>query len=134
VLRPCGRAPSYSGKLIARAVELYLSGVKPGYIRWDELQSTLEKEFPGEFKMKGQDRPSPETVLAWVRRRPDAPERLRQLRVQQAATNQVIPGPAPLVLGPGTMTGPDINSPLGWLMTFMMMAVMSYCIRYAFAD
>ena len=85
VIEPCSpRGPIYSGRLIARAVELYERGVKPGYIRWHELQSTLEKEFPGEFPNKGQDKPSPETILEWVRRRPDAPQRLRDLRVQQA--------------------------------------------------
>ena len=83
MLRPLGRAPSYSGKCIARAVELYSKGVKPGYVRWDELQSTLEKEFAQEFQIKGQDKPSPETVMGWVRKYPDAPERLRGLRVQQ---------------------------------------------------
>lgn len=85
VVEACSpRAPKYSGKLIARAVELYRDGVKPGYMRWHELQARLEKEFPGEFKHLGQDKPSPETVLEWVRKYPDAPERLRQLRVQQA--------------------------------------------------
>jgi len=144
MLRPCGHGPTYSGKFIARAVELYLNGVKPGYIRWHELQSTLEKEFPEEFKVKGQDRPSPETVLEWVRKRPDAPERLRQLRAQQAATNRVIPGPAfaytaqpclaPLMLRPGTMTGPDINGLLGWLMTLLVASVMARCVSFVLAD
>ena len=88
IVEPCSpRGPCYSGKLIARAVELYLKGVKPGYIRWDELQNTLEKEFPSEFPQVAQDRPSPETVLSWVRKRPDAPERLKNLRVQQASPN-----------------------------------------------
>lgn len=89
-MRPCNpRGPHYPGKLIARAVELYVSGVKPGYIRWDELQTTLEKEFPSEFPQVGHDKPSPETVLNWVRKYPDAPERLKSLKVQQA----VLSGP-----------------------------------------
>ncbi|MCX7911987.1 MAG: hypothetical protein N2506_03350 [Dehalococcoidales bacterium] len=81
---PSGLGPSYSGRLIARAVELYLNGIKPGYLRWHELQEILEKEFPGEIKQKGADRPTPETVMRWVRKYPDAPERLRQLRAQEA--------------------------------------------------
>jgi len=85
VIEPCSpRGPIYSGRLRARAVQLYSEGVKPGYMGWAELQSTLEKEFPGEFPESGQDKPSPETVLEWVRRWPDAPQRLRDLRVQQA--------------------------------------------------
>jgi len=144
VLRPCGRAPSYSGKLIARAVELYLNGVKPGYVRWDELQSTLEKEFPGELKVRGEDRPSPETVLEWVRKYPDASERLRQLRVQQVAPNRVMPGlalaqtaqPWPASLAPKTdvMTGLDINGLFGWLMTLLVASVMARCVSLVFDD
>lgn len=83
LLRPCGHGPSYSGKLIARAVQLYREGVKPGYIRWEELQYTLEKGLPQEFKAVGQDRPSPETVLRWVKKYGDAPEKLKELRVQE---------------------------------------------------
>jgi len=85
MLSACGRAPRYSGKLIARAVELYLNGVKPGYIRWDELQATLQKEFPSDFPPVADDLPSPETVVHWVRKYPNAPERLKQLRVQELA-------------------------------------------------
>ena len=84
VIKPCSpRGPIYSGRLRARAVELYLEGVKLGYIGWAELQSSLEKEFPDEFQNKGQDKPSPETILEWVRRWPDAQQHLRDLRVQQ---------------------------------------------------
>lgn len=99
MLKPCGiveacspRGPIYSGKLIARAVDLYLNGVKLGYIRWYELQSTLEKEFPSEFTQLGQDKPSPETVMKWVRRYPDAPERLKNLRAQQAPPSSGVCG------------------------------------------
>jgi len=99
MLKPCGivracspRGPIYSGKLIGRAVELYLNGVKPGYIRWYELQSTLEKEFPSEITQVGQDKPSPETVMKWVRKYPDAPERLKNLRAQQAPLNSGVCG------------------------------------------
>jgi hypothetical protein len=144
MLRACGHSPSYSGKFIARAVELYLNGVKPGYIRWHELQNTLEKEFPSELKIKGQDRPSPETVLDWVRRRPDAPERLKQLRVQQLAPDRVMPGltlaqtaqpwPAPLVPKTSTMTRPDINGLFGWLMTLLMAIVMARCVGSALSN
>jgi len=74
-----GRRPSYSGKFIARAVELYLQLVKPGYLRWPELQSILEEELSSEFEIKGQDKPSPETVIAWVQNYPDAPQRFREL-------------------------------------------------------
>ncbi len=98
-MRTCGlvevcspRGPVYPGKLIARAVELYRDGVKPGYLRWDELQSTLEKEFAAELKEIAQDKPTPETVMAWVRKYPDAPERLRNLRVQQATSHSEAPG------------------------------------------
>jgi hypothetical protein len=144
VYGPCGRAPSYSGKCVARAVELYLDGVKPGYIRWDELQSVLEKEFPEEFKVKGQDRPSPETVLEWVHKHPDAPERLRHLGVQRTAPDQVMPGlalaytgqawPAPLLPKAGTMTGPDIKSLFEWLMALLVMAVMARCVSAIVPD
>ncbi len=88
VYEPCSpRGPLYTGKLMARAVELYRNGVKPSYIRWDELQATLEKEFASEFSEIGQDRPTPETVIAWVKKYPDLPERLKDLRVQQDASN-----------------------------------------------
>ncbi len=94
MLKPCGiveacspRGPMYSGKLIARAVELYKKGVEPGYIRWYELQNTLAKEFAPELPSGGPALPSPETVIAWVCKYPDAPERLRDLRAQQAPLN-----------------------------------------------
>jgi len=69
---------------------LYRNGVKPGYLRWDELQHTLEKEFASELKEIGQDKPTPETVISWVRKYPDAPERLRDLRVQQTAPSNMV--------------------------------------------
>jgi len=85
MMRACSpRGPLYSGKLIARAVELYLEGVKPGYMRWHDLQIRLEEEFPSEIPEKAQDKPSPQTIINWARKYPDAPERLRKLRVQQA--------------------------------------------------
>lgn len=125
-------------------MELYLNGVKPGYIRWDELQSTLEKEFSGEFRVKGEDRPSPETVLGWVRKYPDATERLKQLRVQQVAPNRVTPGlvfaytsrpwPAPVVPKTGITSGLDINGLLGWLMALLAVSVMTRCVSLALAD
>lgn len=141
MLKPCGvieacspRGPIYSGKLIARAVELYLNGVKPGYIRWHELHSTLEKEFPSEFKQVGQDKPSPETVMEWVRRYPDAPERLKNLRVQEAPPNSSMCGvpaysfhyqpissmPVPYV---GVTSG-DINALFSSFLVFLAMALM----------
>ena len=135
MIRPLGHAPSYSGKLIARAVELYLNGVKPGYIRWHELQSTLEKEFPGEFKVKGQDRPSPETVMDWVRKLPDAPERLKQLRAQEVAGAQRVTGAPPYPFGhqphpsvPVSYTGntsTDINALFGHFIALMVVALMA---------
>ena len=83
VVRACSpRAPIFKGKVVARAVELYLSGVKPGLIRWTDLQNTLAKEFPEELA-QGKDIPSEETVREWAKKYPDAPERLRNLRVQQ---------------------------------------------------
>lgn len=88
----CSRGPRYSGKLIARAIELYLNGVKPGYIRWHELQNTLQKEFPREFPVMADDLPSPETVLDWVRKFPDAPERIKQLKAQEVAQGKTVSG------------------------------------------
>jgi len=137
VIRPLGRAPTYSGKCVARAIELYLNGVKPGYIRWDELQSTLEREFAEEFEVKGQDKPSPETVLSWVRKYHDAPERLKQLGVEQTTPNQVALG---LGIACATQsqlssfvsqvdtTGLNINWAIRWLMACLMMAVMTRSI------
>jgi hypothetical protein len=134
VLRACGRGPTYSGKFIARAVELYLKGVKPGYIRWDELQSTLEKEFPGEFKAKGEDKPSPETVLDWVRKRPDAPEQLKQLRVQEATPGQIMSGiplhpfshqaQPPVPIPYASVTSTDIAALFSHFIALMTMAIM----------
>jgi hypothetical protein len=137
MLEPCGRGPSYSGRLIARAVELYLSGVKPGYIRWDELQATLEKEFASEIREVGQDKPAPETVIGWARKYPDAPERLRALRVQQVAPNQrvlrapVYPSagelrPALSTLNTGAV-GWDINA---LFIQFMAMAATAILARF----
>lgn len=150
MLKPCGvieacspRGPKYSGKLIARAVELYRNGVKLGYIRWDELQSTLEKEFPSEFAQAGQDKPSPETVMDWVRKYPDAPERLKQLRVQQVDPGQLTLRmgfpyagqlqPMPMLLNRG-ISGVDIHGVFGWLMALLLMTIMARCISSALAE
>jgi len=78
----------YSAKLIARAVELYRDGVKPGLIRWSDLHSTLRAEFASELKNVGYDLPNPETVMAWVKKYPDLSQILKDLRVQQAASEQ----------------------------------------------
>jgi hypothetical protein len=120
-------------------VELYLNGVKPGYIRWDELQSTLEKEFPGEFKVKGQDRPSPETVMEWVRKRPDAPQRLRDLRVQQVEPgswqSRPISNPSAYELmpampvSPATSANPWLSALFQQFVAVMVFALMAYCVR-----
>lgn len=82
------RAPVYSAKLIARAVELYQEGVKPGDIRWTDLHSTLRAEFASELKDVRYDLPNPETVMAWVKKYPNLSQRLKDLRVQQAAPGQ----------------------------------------------
>ncbi|MFZ7131345.1 MAG: hypothetical protein ACOWWR_03200 [Eubacteriales bacterium] len=92
MIQPLGRKPSYSGKLITRAIDLYSNGVKPGYIRWSELQSTLEQEFPKEFKIKGEDRPNPKTVLDWVEKYDDVPVALKKLNVVDSSiSKQTIP-------------------------------------------
>lgn len=137
------RGPAYSGKLIARAVELYRDGVKPGYMRWHELQARLEKEFPGEFKHLGQDKPSPDTVMDWVRKYPDAPERLKQLRVQQADAHPSLPqiGASAFVIRPLPAIPIACESPaessirelFGWLAAFMFMLIMARCARSVFA-
>jgi len=151
VLKACGvikacspRGPVYSGKLIARAIELYLNGVEPGYIRWHELQATLENEFPSEFKQLGQDKPAPETVMAWVRKRPDAPERLKDLRAQQATPNQNVPyipvypsiyQPRPALLVPNRgIIGWDINALLTQFTAVVAVAIMAHCVRSWIAD
>jgi hypothetical protein len=82
------RAPVYSAKLIARAVELYQEGVKPGDIRWADLHSTLRAEFASELKDVRYDLPNPETVMAWVKKYPNLSQRLKDLRVQQATPEQ----------------------------------------------
>lgn len=144
MLKPCGRGPSYSGRLIARAVELYLSGVKPGYIRWDELQTTLEKEFASEIREVGQDKPAPETVIGWARKYPDAPERLRALRVQQAAPNQRAPQvaayPSACELRPAISTlntgvvGWDFNTLFSQFMAMAATAILTRFIVSLSAD
>jgi len=82
------RASVYSAKLIARAVELYQEGVKPGDIRWADLHSTLRAEFASELKDVRYDLPNPETVMAWVKKYPNLSQRLKDLRVQQATPEQ----------------------------------------------
>lgn len=139
IVKACSpRGPVYSGKLIARAVELYQVGVKPGSIRWHELQNTLEKEFPKEFPIVGADRPSPETVLAWTRKYPDAPQRLLDLRVQEfepagsmfwnSANAQGYQAPRPMAVpyvGPGAC---DINALLSQYVGLMILAMMAYMV------
>lgn len=138
MIRPCGHGPTYSGKFIARAVELYLNGVRPGYIRWHELQDTLEKEFPGEFKVKGQDRPSPETVMDWVRKYPDAPERLKQLRVQEVTAVERATGIPPCPFAhqghlPVSVSyagnAADVTALFGHFIALMVVAVMARFVR-----
>lgn len=140
MLRACGRGPRYPGKLIARAIELYLNGVKPGYIRWHELQSILQKEFPSEFPAVADDLPSPETVLDWVRKFPDAPERIRELKAQEFTRGEKATGtsphqfghqPQPAVPTPyARVTSSDMNALLGNLIALMAMAIM---VRFAWS-
>jgi hypothetical protein len=145
VIEPCSpRGPIYSGKLRARAIELYRDGVEPGYIGWHELQATLEKEFASEFKQLGQDKPTPETVLAWVRKYPDAPKRLRDLRVQQATPNQSLPGvpiyasasqPRPvLAVTTAGVIGWDMNALFTQFMAVVAVAIMARCVSSWIAD
>lgn len=135
IYRPCSPVrPVYSGKLIAWAVELYLYGVKPGYMRWRELQDNLHKEFPEEFPKVSDGLPYPEAVLEWVRKYPDAPQRLRDLRVQQASQNLSMPRisaysyhyqTVPAVAATSTsVTGWHINAMFGYFMAMMTMAMM----------
>lgn len=138
MLRPCGRAPSYSGRCIARAVELYRDGVKPGYIRWDDLQRTLVKEFPSEFPKVSDNLPSPETVMDWVRKRPDAPERLKQLRVQEVVPDKRMSGipsyqfshqpQLPVPIPYASITSTNMTALFGHCMALMAMAIM---VRFA---
>jgi hypothetical protein len=139
-LQACSpRGPSYSGRLIARAVELYRDGVKPGYMRWHELQGTLEKEFPDEIKQSGQDKPSPDTVMEWVKKYPDAPERLIRLRVEPAephpSTRQAgVPYFVRPARPPGVMVGTGAadlphRELFAWLTAFMVMLIMAHCAR-----
>ena len=151
MLKPCGiveacspRGPMYSGKLIARAVELYKKGVEPGYIRWYELQNTLAKEFAPELPSGGRELPSPETVIAWVCKYPDAPERLRDLRAQQATPNQRVPWvPAyPSTYQPRSVSAVpnsgiiswDINALLTQFMAVVAVAIMARCVSSWVAD
>ena len=120
-------------------VQLYLAGVTPGYIGWAELQSTLEREFPGEFANKGQDKPSPETILEWVRRWPDAPQRLRDLRVQQvepsscqscpmsnAGAYQLMPA---IPVSPFASANPWLSALVQQFVAVMVFALMVHFVR-----
>ncbi len=146
MLKPCGvvepcspRGPVYSGKLRARAIELYSDAVKPGYIGWHDLQSTLHKEFPSEFPKVADDLPSPETVIAWVRKYPDAVERLRELRAQQAIPNQCVPWVPvyPSTYQPRSVSAVpnsgiiscDINALLTQFMAVAAVAIMAHCVN-----
>jgi len=82
------RAPMYSGMFIARAVELYVGGIALRYIRWRDLENTLAKEFVEE--LEGKELPAPETVIEWVHKYPDLPQRLRELRVQEAGSTSAV--------------------------------------------
>ena len=147
MLKPCGiveacspRGPIYSGRLIAQAVYLYLNGVKLGYIRWYELQCILEKEFPSEFTQVGQDKPSPETVMKWVRKYPDAPERLKNLRAQQAPLNSGVCGlptyafkyqpSSAMPVSYGGMLNRDINTLFSQFTVFLAMVLMVRFVRF----
>jgi hypothetical protein len=76
-----GRGPHYSGKFIARAVELHQKGVETRYWRVEEVQNKLAEEFAAELNKKGLPIPRAETIMAWARNYPDAPQRLRDLAV-----------------------------------------------------
>ena len=125
------RGPVYSAKLIARAVELYQEGVKPGDIRWADLFSTLQAEFASEFDRIGYEKPTPETVMAWVKKYPDLSQRLKDLRVQQAATGQraqrmpLYPPAYQLYLAPSvpntSVAGWDINVLFRQMMALVIM-------------
>jgi hypothetical protein len=151
MLKACGvieacspRGRVYSGKLRARAIELYLDGVKSGYIGWHDLQSILYKEFPSEFPKVADDLPSPETVLEWVRKYPDAPERLRDLRVQQATPSQSVPwvpvypptwGPRPALAVPNAgVISWDISALFTQFTAVVAVAIMAHCVSSWIAD
>ena len=136
------RGPMYSGKLIARAVELYRDGVKPGLIRWSDLHSTLRAEFASELKNVGYDLPNPETVMAWVKKYPNLSQRLKDLRVQQAAPNQRVqrmpvypsvyqPNPAPPVPKSGVA---NWNVLFGQMMAIIIIACLFSFARALSAD
>ena len=137
------RAPTYSGKFIARAVELYLGGVATRYIRWVDLENTLVKEFAGE--LEGKELPAPETVLEWVRKYPDLPQRLRELRVQEAGSTSTV-SQRPLsawnyqatrefVPVPYASAGSyDINALLNLFAAFVALALLSGFMRALLRD
>jgi len=132
------RAPTYSGKFIARAVELYLGGVATRYIRWVDLENTLVKEFAGE--LEGKELPASETVLEWARKYPDLPQRLRELRVQEVGSTSAISRgrlsacnyqatrmwvPAPYA----SAGGYDLNALLNLFAAFIALALLSGFMR-----
>lgn len=136
------RGPMYSAKLIARAIELYQEGVKPGDIRWSDLHSTLRAEFTSELKDVGYDLPNPETVMAWVKKYPNLSQRLKDLRVQQAAPGQRVqrmpvyppvyqPNPAPPVPKSGVA---NWNVLFGQMMAIIIMACLFSFARALSAD
>jgi hypothetical protein len=143
MIKPCGRAPSYSGKLRARAIELYRNGVKLGYINWADLQNTLAREFSSEFPEVSDNLPSPETVLRWVKKYPNAPEQLKQLRVQQADAKRILPQTIlantvqlyPMAAIPNRSTSNlNLNTLFGYLLPLMMIYFMAHCTAYTFSD
>lgn len=145
VYEPCSpRGPMYSAKLIARAVELYQEGVKPGDIRWADLHSTLRAEFASELENVGHDLPNPETVMAWVKKYPNLSQRLKDLRVQQAAPSQraqrkplcppaYLPYLAPPVPSSGT-AGLDFTVLFGRMMAMVLLACMFSFARALTSD
>lgn len=137
------RAPAYSGKFVARAVELYLEGIATRYIRWRDLENTLAKEF--EEELEGKELPAPETVLEWVRKYPDLPQRLRELRVQEAgSTSTVSQRPLPawnyqatrvFVPAPyATADGYDLNALLNQFAAFVALALLNGFMRALLRD
>ena len=132
------RAPTYSGKFVARAVELYMEGVATRYIRWADLENTLVKEFAGE--LEGKELPASETVLEWARKYPDLPQRLRELRVQEAGFTSAVSQrplsawnyqttrvfvPAPYA----SAGGHDLSALLNLFAAFVALALLSGFIR-----
>ena len=143
VYEPCSpRGPVYSAKLIARAVELYQKGVKPGYIRWVDLFSTLQAEFAPEFERIGYEKPTRETVMAWVKKYPDLSQRLKDMRVQQDTSSQRVQRMPvyPPAYQPYPAQPVPSSARAGWdalfgrMMALVIMACLFSFVRALFAD